>query len=129
MTRSWRSVVGLTLMEVLIAVAIVGLALLAWTKLQGGLARVEHANHARRELAAWMRSELRVQRNVRALTCRSREAPAGWSCAVTRTCMRGPSPCEIEVVHVTIRPASGPPLTGSTAVWWPLQRAPVEVPP
>ena len=111
------------------ALAIVALALLAWTRLEGRVARVERSSRVRRELAAWMRNELRFQRNVRAFDCRSQPAPAGWSCGVERTCLDGSSPCETESIRVTITPPEGPALTGTTAVWWPLQRAPVGATP
>ncbi len=120
---------GLTLVEVLVALAVVGVALIAWAGLQARLARVERANQVRREAAAWMRSELRVQRSVRAFACRSRPAPSGWSCSVTRTCLDGAGSCEAEAVRVTITPPETPALQGTTAVWWPLQRAPVEPSP
>lgn len=124
-----RCASGLTLIEVLVAVAVLGLALLAWAGLQARLTKVERSNQVRRELAAWMRSELRLQRNVRALDCRSRAAPAGWSCSVARTCLGGTTICDAEVVHVTITPPEGRPWAAATGVWWPLQRAPVGATP
>lgn len=124
---------GLTLIEVLMAMVIVALALLAWTRLEARVAQLERSNQVRRELAAWMRSELRIQRNVRAFTCRSRTAPSGWTCTLTRVCLDvtpGPAaPCESESIRVTITSPVGPALTGATAVWWPLQRALVEPSP
>lgn len=129
MTRGRSRRAGMTLVEVLLALALVGLALLAWAGLQARVVRVERANQVRRELAAWMRSELRLQRNVRASECRSRAAPAGWRCRVVRTCVDGVDSCETEAVQVTIAPPGGAVWTGATAVWWPLQRAPVESAP
>ena len=116
---------GLTLLEVVLALVIVALALLGWVRLEGRVAHVERSTRIRRELAAWMGNELRFQRNVRAFDCRSQPAPEGWSCRVERTCLDGLSPCETESIRVTITPAEGPALSGTTAVWWPLQRAPV----
>ena len=119
----------MTLLEVVLALAIVALALLGWTRLEGRVARVERSSGVRRELAAWMRNELRFQRNARFDDCRSQPAPTGWSCSVERTCLDGTSPCETESIRVTITPPEGPALSGTTAVWWPLQRAPVGATP
>jgi Tfp pilus assembly protein PilV len=120
---------GLTLLEVVLALAIVALALLGWTVLQGRAARAERGTRIRRDVASWMRDELRIQRNVRAFDCRSRPTPTGWMCSVERTCLDAATPCETESVRVTIAPPEGPALHGATAVWWPLQRAPVGAPP
>ena len=116
---------GLTLVEVTVAVAVLAIGLLAWAGVQARLARVERSDQVRRELAASMRNELQVQRSVRAFGCRSRVAP-GWGCSVLRSCLDGVGACEAEAVRVTITPPGGGPWTGVTAVWWPLQRAPVE---
>ena len=117
---------GFTLLEVVLALAIVALALLGWTVLQGRAARAERDSMIRREVAAWMRDELRIQRNVRAFDCRARPvSPPGWTCSVERTCLDTETPCETESVRVDIAPPQGPALHGATAVWWPLQRAPV----
>jgi hypothetical protein len=130
--RAWRwhrRVGGVTLLEVVVALAVVALALLAWVRLEGHLAQVEHSTRIRRQLAAWMSDELRLQRAVRSLGCRSRPAPPGWSCIVERSCLEASAPCEMEGIRVTLTPPGGPPWSGATAVWWPLQRAPVEAPP
>jgi len=119
----------MTLLEVVLALAIVALALLSWVRLEGRVAHVERASLIRREVAAWLRNELRFQRNVRAFDCRSQPPPRGWSCSVERTCLDGSSPCETESIRVTVTPPEGPALTGTTAVWWPLQRAPLGATP
>ena len=116
---------GLSLVEVLVALAILALALLAWVSVTGALARAERASEVRRELAAWMRNELRLQRSARALVCLAEPPSPSWSCRVERSCVGGTPPCEVEAVHVVMVPPDGPGLAGTTAVWWPLQRAAV----
>lgn len=120
---------GLTLVEVLIAMVVLSLAVGGWARLQAHVTRLAARNEVRRAQAAWMKSELRVQRNVRALECRSRPASPGWRCSVERTCLDGPDACELERVRVTIVPPRGDALSATTAVWWPLQWAPVGGPP
>ncbi|HKI58272.1 MAG TPA: prepilin-type N-terminal cleavage/methylation domain-containing protein [Trueperaceae bacterium] len=116
---------GLTLVEVMVALAVLTLGLLAWVRLDGALVRTERDSAVRRELAAWMREELRLQRNVHSFDCLGQAPGAGWSCSVERTCVAGPPPCEAESIGVAIVPPAGHALVGRTAVWWPLQRAEV----
>ncbi len=125
MSARRRRAAGLTLIEVLLAMAVVAVALIAWARLEGSMARVRRDQATRRVLASWMRNELRLQRSVRAATCVSQAAPDGWSCSVARRCLDGTVPCELESVTVRIAPPRGRALVGSTAVWWPLERAPV----
>ena len=117
---------GLTLVEVLVALLVLAVAMLAWARLEARAAQVDRGSQVRREVAAWMRSELRLQRTLRTSGCGSRVAPAGWRCKVVRTCLGGVAEgCEVESVRVTITPPSGVALSGTTAVWWLLQAAPV----
>lgn len=116
---------GLTLLEVVVALAVFALTLLGWVRLEGHLMHAERSSRVRRLAAAWMRDELRIQRGVRAFACRSRPVPQGWTCSVERTCLDGTDPCDTESIRVTIASPRGPALRGTTAVWWPLQRAPV----
>lgn len=116
---------GLTLVEVLVALLVLAVAMLAWARLEARAAQVDRGSEVRREVAAWMRSELRLQRNLRTSECGSRVAPAGWRCKVVRICLGGAAGCEVESVRVTITPPAGVALSGTTAVWWPLQAAPV----
>lgn len=120
-----RARAGLTLLEVLVALTILAVALLAWVRLEGALLSSERQSAVRRELASWLRDELRFQRNLRAAGCVRDPPGPGWSCQVERSCLAFAPPCEAETIRVTVTPPSGPSLTGRTAVWWPLQRAPV----
>lgn len=117
--------VGLTLVEVLVALLVLAIAILAGVRLAGALVRSERQSAARRELASFVRNELRFQRNVRAHGCVGDSPGPGWSCRVERTCLDGTQPCETEAIRVTVAPPSGRPLVARTAVWWPLQRAEV----
>lgn len=108
--------------EVLVAMVVLCLGVLTWVRLEGRLAAVERRTEVRRALAAWMRDELRLQRSVRAFACGARPPREGWRCTVARRCVDGAA-CEAESVTVTIDPPEGATLRGSTAVWWPLQRA------
>lgn len=120
--------VGFTLLEVLVAMVLLSSALLAWVRVQGAMLDSERSSRARRELAAWMETELSLQRNVRAGACLSEAPAAEWRCDLDRTCVATGSggACDLEIVSVVLSPPSGPPLRGRTAVWWPLQRADVE---
>lgn len=117
---------GLTLLEVLVACLILGVTALAWARLEGHVAHAERVSAVRRELASWMRDELRVQRAVRSASCLARVAPPGWTCSVDRRCVPGGAACDAELVQVAIAAPDGATLVATTAVWWPLELAPVE---
>lgn len=123
--RGRRRAPGLTLVEVLVALAVLAIALLVWVRLDGSLAHVDRASRERRALARAMRNELRLQRNVRAFACIGEAPRRDWSCEVERSCLRGATACELDRVRVAMKPPTGPGLVGITVVWWPLQRATV----
>lgn len=125
--RSRRA--GLTLLEVVVALAVLAIALLAWVRVQASVARVQRVDSVRRELAGWLGDELRLRRNVRTVGCRARAVRPGWTCSEIRACLDAGGRCELERVRVTVTGPVGPPLSGTTVVWWPLQAAPVRVRP
>lgn len=120
-----RGARGLTLVEVLVASAVTALALLAWARLGAAAARAERTAEARRQLASWLQSELGLQRNVAASSsCLAAPPAPGWRCSLARRCLD--ERCDSEAIRVTLETAEGRVVRGTTAVWWPLQRAPVE---
>lgn len=120
---------GLTLLEVLVALAVLSLAVLGWLRLEATLATAERGGQLRREVAGLLRSELQIQRNVPAGGCLTMLPSPGWTCRVERRCLAGPAPCQLEAVRVTLTAPGSAPVAAVTAVWWPLQRAPVEAQP
>lgn len=112
---------GLTLVEVLVATAVLALAVLALARLAAGAARAERTAGLGREAADWLRDELALQRSVRLGACGSRPIADGWSCSVDRRCGAA---CDLETVRVTITAPDGRVLEGASAVWWALERAP-----
>lgn len=124
---------GVTLLEALVAMLLLSVALLAWVRLESGLLHSERSTRTRRQLAGWMRNELRLQRNVRGASCLTDAPGPGWRCVVRRSCVQpgstlgdgpgGDGGCALESVVVILEPPDGALLRGETAVWWPLQRA------
>lgn len=120
---------GLSLLEVLVALAVLMLAVLGWLRLSGTLVAAERSARVRREAAARLGAELQLQRNVHASSCLTQLPSPAWSCRVERRCLAGTAPCQLEGVRVTLVPPGVAPVGAATTVWWPLQRAPVEAPP
>ncbi len=120
-----RGAPGITLVEVLVALAVTALALLVWVRLGAATARAERTAEVGRQLASWLQSELGLQRNVAASSgCLSLAPVPGWRCSLVRRCLD--ERCGAEAIQVTLETAEGRVVRGATAVWWPLQRAPVE---
>ncbi|MEJ2666264.1 MAG: prepilin-type N-terminal cleavage/methylation domain-containing protein [Deinococcales bacterium] len=120
---------GLTLLEVLVALAVLTLAVLGWVRLEATLAAAERSGQLRREVAGLLRAELQLQRNVPAEGCLTPLPAPGWTCRVERRCLAGSAPCQLEGVRVSLTAPGSAPVAAATAVWWPLQRAQVEAPP
>lgn len=120
---------GLSLLEVLVALAVLTLAVLGWMRLEAALAGAERVSQVRRELAAALESELRLQRNVHAGGCLTMRLPANWACDVERRCLGASVGCQLEGLRVTLTAPGLAPVSAATAVWWPLQRAPLEALP
>jgi len=101
---------GFTLVEVLVALAVLAIALLAAARVQSATARAERTATVRRALAARARSELRLHRALAGTLCRLPATGAESACAVTRACLEPPAsapPCALERLEVRVASAEG----------------------
>ncbi len=100
---------GFTLVEVLVALAVLAIALLAAARVQSATARAERTATVRRALAARARSELRLHRALAGTLCRLPATGPESACTVTRACLEPASapPCALERLEVRVASAEG----------------------
>ncbi len=109
--------VGLTLVEVLVALAVLGAACASLAALQLASLRSGRVSQERHRAAAILADELVSQRLLAGVApgaCVTGPFPAGWECESRRTCLPVPAGCALTAIVVTVTPPEGAPLEGRT---------------
>lgn len=109
---------GVTLVEVLAALAVLAVAGGAYASVQLSALRSQHLSQQRNLVASALQTELLHQRVGPAPAsgvCRAAVVPVDWQCQVVADCVAGAAPCLAWAIRVEVAPASGAPLAGSTA--------------
>lgn len=109
---------GVTLVEALIAMAVLAIAGGAYASVQLSALRAERLSQERNLVATALQTELLHQRvgpNPSTGTCRVAVVPSEWECQVAAACVSGTAPCSAWAIRVEVTPANGPSLAGSTA--------------
>lgn len=121
---------GFTLAEVVVALAVLALLLTFLAGVQRSTLRLEARAGEARLLGRRLASELRLQRELPGASCQAPGGlPPGWSCRLSRACLRAPPACAVQVVSIRLASADGRAVRGVTAVARTLQVLPVEAPP
>lgn len=120
---------GFTLIEVLVALLLLGLAAAAFASLQAGALRASRLAHTKRLAAHHLSNELTAQRLMVAGASTApggcfTEPPAGYTCEARRLCVPEHAACALITAHVTITPREGEAVRGATASFRPLLVAP-----
>ena len=117
---------GLTLVETLVAVAVLGMVLAGLSVLLASCLRVERAAAIRRELAARAGAEIRFQRSRPSAACAAQPVSGpGWTCTTRHACLAGVEPCPVRTVVVEVAAPDGAALVVVSAVAPALNAAPV----
>jgi len=120
---------GLTLVEVLVALAVLALTLSAVLTLQATALRAERASALRRDLAARVANEMRFQRLSPSPACAAQGTlPAGWRCEAAHTCLTSSVGCDAWIVRVRVEATNGAALAAVTAAAPALESAAVATP-
>lgn len=116
---------GFTLVEVLVAFAVIAAVGGALLGLQVGASRALRAAEQLHLAAALVRNELGLQRLVAGAAsgpCRSALPGVGsghaWTCEVERSCLPGPlGPCALTSIRIVVAPPGGRPLEVRSATF------------
>lgn len=123
---------GFTLVEVLVAFAVIAAVGGALLGLQVGASRALRAAEQLHLAAALVRNELGLQRLVAGAAsgpCRSALPGVGpgdaWTCEVERSCLPGPlGPCALTSIRIVVAPPGGRPLEVRSATFPALEGLP-----
>lgn len=121
--RAPRPASGVTLVEALVALAVLALAGAALASVQLGALRTSRTVQLRQQAAALLEGELlllRLGAGPAAGECAAEPLPSGWECEVELTCTYLLAPCDLLTFQVRVTPPEGSALTGRGARYAPL---------
>lgn len=122
---------GLSVVEVLVAVAIMATVALALFGLQAAALRAARTAATTRQQAAALRYEADLARVVAVAASSCRGNHAAGACAITTTCLdegAGSADCRLLRTTIAVTSSGGRTVTATTVGYAPLEAAPVEVP-